>query len=79
MVDTRIRLNSIMHEARVIATAGLSVVLISAVARTPSKKGGGYNANELGFGSFRDRQPSANSTYSRGYGVRFDRTLLLTT
>ncbi|MFM8494213.1 MAG: DnaB-like helicase C-terminal domain-containing protein [Planctomycetia bacterium] len=54
VADTRIRLNSIMHEARVIATAGVSVVLVSAVARTPSKKGGGYNANELGLGSFRE-------------------------
>jgi|694.fasta_scaffold78443_5 replicative DNA helicase len=54
VADTRVRLNSIMHEARIIASAGVCVVLISAVARTPSKKGGGYNANELGLGSFRE-------------------------
>lgn len=54
VADNRVRLNSIMHETRVIASAGVSVVLISAVARTPSKKGGGYNPNELGMGSFRE-------------------------
>lgn len=54
VADTRVRLNSVMHAARSIASAGVCVVLISAVGRTQSKKGGGYNASELGMGSFRE-------------------------
>jgi len=54
VADTRVRLNSVMHAARSIAGAGVSVVLISAVGRTQSKKGGGYNPNELGVASFRE-------------------------
>jgi replicative DNA helicase len=54
VADTRVRLNTVMHESRIIANAGVSVFLISAVGRTQSKKGGGYNANELGMGSFRE-------------------------
>lgn len=52
--DARSRLNSLMHEVRGIANAGVCVVLISAVSRTPSKKGGGYNKEEIGMGSFRE-------------------------
>lgn len=52
--DTRARMNTLMHAARNLATAGICVVLVSAVARTQSKKGGGYNANEIGMGSFRE-------------------------
>jgi replicative DNA helicase len=52
--DARNRLNSLMDTVREIANCGVCVVLISAVARTPSKKGGGYNANEIGMGSFRE-------------------------
>ena len=52
--DARSRLNSLMHTVRQIANCRVCVVLISAVARTPSKKGGGYNANEIGMGSFRE-------------------------
>ena len=54
VTDTRTRLNTLMHEARQIASAGICVVLVSAVARTQSKKGGGYNASEIGMGSFRE-------------------------
>lgn len=54
VADTRNRLNSLMHDARTLATAGICVVLVSAVARTPSKKGGGYNAKDIGMGSFRE-------------------------
>ena len=54
VADTRNRLNTVMQEARVIASAGIAVVLVSAVARTPSKKGGGYNSKEIGMGSFRE-------------------------
>lgn len=54
VADNRVRLNNVMHAARSIASAGVCVVLISAVGRTQSKKGGGYNANELGMGSFRE-------------------------
>jgi replicative DNA helicase len=54
VADTRNRLNSLMLDARTLATAGICVVLVSAVARTPSKKGGGYNAKEIGMGSFRE-------------------------
>jgi replicative DNA helicase len=54
VADTRVRLNNLMHEARQLASSGVSVVLISAVGRTQSKKGGGYSANELGLGSFRE-------------------------
>ena len=54
VADNRVRLNNVMHAARAIASAGVCVVLISAVGRTQSKKGGGYNANELGMGSFRE-------------------------
>jgi replicative DNA helicase len=43
-----------MHEARALASADICVVLVSAVSRTTSKKGGGYNAKELGMGSFRE-------------------------
>jgi len=52
--DARMRLNSLMHEARALADARICVVLVSAVSRTTSKKGGGYNAKELGMGSFRE-------------------------
>lgn len=52
--DTRTRLNSLMHEVRILASAGISVVLVSAVSRTQSKKGGGYSPNEIGMGSFRE-------------------------
>lgn len=52
--DTRTRLNTLMHEVRILASAGVSVVLVSAVARTQSKKGGGYNPSEIGMGSFRE-------------------------
>lgn len=54
VADSRNRLNTVMQEARVIASAGIAVVLVSAVARTPSKKGGGYNSKEIGMGSFRE-------------------------
>lgn len=54
VADTRVRLNTVMHEVRQVASARVSVVLISAVGRTQSKKGGGYNPNELGMGSFRE-------------------------
>ncbi len=53
-MDARLRLNQLMHEARQIANAGICVVLISAVGRTPSKKDGGYASRELGLGSFRE-------------------------
>jgi replicative DNA helicase len=54
VADTRVRLNAVMHEVRQVANAKVCVVLISAVGRTQSKKGGGYNPNELGMGSFRE-------------------------
>jgi replicative DNA helicase len=54
VADNRVRLNNLMHEARQLASSGVSVVLISAVGRTQSKKGGGYSASELGLGSFRE-------------------------
>lgn len=52
--DARSRINSLMDTVRLIANCGVCVVLVSAVGRTPSKKGGGYNANEIGMGSFRE-------------------------
>lgn len=54
VADTRVRLNTVMHEVRQVASANVCVVLVSAVGRTQSKKGGGYNPNELGMGSFRE-------------------------
>jgi replicative DNA helicase len=53
-LDARIRLNNVMREARIIASAGIAVFLVSAVGRTVSKKNGGYNSRELGMGSFRE-------------------------
>jgi replicative DNA helicase len=52
--DTRARLNMLMQRFRTIANAGVCVVLISAVGRTASKRGGGYNARELGLASMRE-------------------------
>lgn len=54
VADTRNRINMLMQEIRELASVGICVVIISAVARTPSKKGGGYNAKEIGLGSFRE-------------------------
>ena len=54
VTDMRARINTLMHAVRNLATAGICVVLVSAVARTQSKKGGGYNASEIGMGSFRE-------------------------
>jgi replicative DNA helicase len=54
VADGRMRLNTLMHEMRALASAGIAVVLVSAVSRTTSKKDGGYNAKELGMGSFRE-------------------------
>lgn len=53
-LEARIRLNNVMNEARNIASAGIAVMLVSAVGRTSSKRNGGYNSNELGLGSFRE-------------------------
>lgn len=53
-LEARIRLNNVMREARIIASAGIAVFLVSAVGRTASKKNGGYNSRELGMGSFRE-------------------------
>jgi len=53
-LEARIRLNKVMSEARNIASAGIAVMLISAVGRTTSKRNGGYNSRELGMGSFRE-------------------------
>lgn len=52
--EPRIRLNHVMSEARNIASAGIAVMLISAVGRTSSKRNGGYSSRELGLGSFRE-------------------------
>jgi replicative DNA helicase len=52
--DTRARLNMLMQRFRTIANAGVCVVLVSAVGRTASKRGGGYNARELGLASMRE-------------------------
>jgi replicative DNA helicase len=54
VADTRQRLNMLISQARGIAAAGISVVLVSAVGRTSSKKNGGYNGKELGLASFRE-------------------------
>lgn len=54
VADARNRINLLMQEIRELASGGVCVVVISAVARTPSKKGGGYNAKEIGLGSFRE-------------------------
>jgi replicative DNA helicase len=54
VADTRQRLNMLISQARGIAEAGISVVLVSAVGRTSSKKNGGYNGKELGLASFRE-------------------------
>jgi replicative DNA helicase len=53
-LEARIRLNNVMREARIIASAGIAVVLVSAVGRTTSKRNGGYSSRELGLGSFRE-------------------------
>jgi replicative DNA helicase len=53
-LEARIRLNNVMSEARNIASAGIAVMLVSAVGRTTSKRNGGYNSRELGMGSFRE-------------------------
>lgn len=53
-LEARIRLNNVMSEARNIASAGIAVMLVSAVGRTASKRNGGYNSRELGMGSFRE-------------------------
>lgn len=53
-LEPRIRLNNVMREARAIASAGIAVVLVSAVGRTVSKRNGGYSNRELGMGSFRE-------------------------
>lgn len=52
--DTRARVNALMNTFRRIAEAGVCVVLVSAVGRPSSKKGGGYNSNELGLASLRE-------------------------
>ncbi len=54
VADTRSRLNSLMHNFRTIANAGVCVILVSAVGRPASKKGGGYNPKELGLASLRE-------------------------
>lgn len=54
VVDTRNRLNSLMHNFRTFASAGVCVVLVSAVGRPSSKKDGGYNPKELGLASLRE-------------------------
>lgn len=53
-LEARIRLNNVMREARIVASAGIAVVLVSAVGRTTSKRNGGYSSRELGLGSFRE-------------------------
>ena len=53
-LEPRQKLNAVMNEARTIASAGIAVVLISAVGRTTSKRNGGYSSSELGMGSFRE-------------------------
>lgn len=52
VADTRNRVNLLMQEIRDLASLGVSIVVVSAVGRT--KSGGGYNANEIGLGSFRE-------------------------
>lgn len=52
--DTRSRLNTLMQRFRTIAAAGVCVVLVCAVGRPSSKKGGGYNPRELGLASLRE-------------------------
>lgn len=54
IADTRTRINSLMNTFRRIADAGVCVVLVSAVGRPSTKKGGGYNSNELGLASLRE-------------------------
>lgn len=54
IADTRTRVNSLMNTFRRIADAGVCVVLVSAVGRPSTKKGGGYNSKELGLASLRE-------------------------
>ncbi len=54
VADARSRLNSLMLNFRTIARAGVCVILVSAVGRPASKKGGGYNPKELGLASLRE-------------------------
>jgi replicative DNA helicase len=54
VADARSRLNSLMLKFRTFANAGVCVVLVSAVGRPGSKKGGGYNPRELGLASLRE-------------------------
>lgn len=55
VADSRQRLNAIMQEFRRLAIEGrICVVLVSAVARTASKRDGGYDSQSLGLGSFRE-------------------------
>lgn len=54
VADQRQRLNAIMHEFRRLAMQGVCVVLVSAVSRTGSKSGGGYDGKKLGLESFRE-------------------------
>jgi replicative DNA helicase len=54
VAETRQRLNMLISQARDIAAAGISVVLVSAVGRTSSKKNGGYNSKEVGLACFRE-------------------------
>jgi len=53
-LDARARLNAVMSETRRIASAGIAVMIVSAVGRTNSKRDGGYSSRELGLGSFRE-------------------------
>lgn len=52
--DQRMRLNAVMQGIREIASGGVCVVAVSAVARTGSKKDGGYDGRSMGLGSFRE-------------------------
>lgn len=52
VADTRNRVNLLMQEIRNLASLGVCVVVVSAVGRT--KGGGGYNASDIGLGSFRE-------------------------
>ncbi len=52
--DVRMQVNAVMSELRELANAGLAVVLVSAVGRTSSKRGGGYHGDAIGLGSFRE-------------------------
>jgi replicative DNA helicase len=54
IADTRVRVNQLMNTFRQIADAGVCVVLVSAVGRPSTKKGGGYNSKELGLASLRE-------------------------